>query len=77
MFGGVNIPECVPVQRKLFVHLLGGLFFLSEFGSLNTFLPDHQNITYFVFVIFSYHIFHRDAFVGLGCFEQNCLMFID
>lgn len=52
--------------------------FLSEFGSLNTFLPDCQKDTYFVFTIFfSYHIFHRDIFVGVRCFEQTCLMFID
>lgn len=51
--------------------------FLSEFGSLNTFLPDCQKDTFFVFVIFSCHIFHRDTFVGLRCFEQSCLTFID
>lgn len=45
--------------------------FLSDFGSLNTFLPDLQKVTYFVFVIFSCHIFHRGTFVRLGCFEQT------
>lgn len=48
--------------------------FLSDFGSLNTFLPDLQEVIYFV--IFSCHIFHGGTFVGLGCFEQSCLMFI-
>ena len=61
---------CSSAERAVF------FFFLSEFGSLNTFLPDCQK-DYFVFVMFFLSYFHRDTFVGLRCFEQTRLMFID
>ena len=76
MFGSVNIPECVACRGNTCAFAERTVF-LSEFGSLNTFLPDCQKVTYFVFVIFLCHTFHRETFVGLERFEQSCLMFID
>lgn len=70
-------PRMCHLQRKYLCICWKDCFFLSEFGSLNTFLPDCQKVTYFVFAIFLCHTFHRETFVGLERFEQSCLMFID
>lgn len=73
MFGSVNIPECVTCRGNI-CSSTERTVFLSEFGSLNTFLPVKRLLTLFLLFLCAI-LFIEKRLWGMGVLSRliECL----